>query len=137
MPPNLVTRSTLVEHLMKIKFAVFAQLKLRSKMIDPFPGAITPTMELRYIERWDMSTYLEFLQSHSRNAGKDCGLGKILREEGQAKHDQVLEAIFSKDKKGRLYPVSWLCEAFGDEYGWSEFFFRRHRDGRCVSCLNR
>ena len=84
-----------------------------------------------------MSRYLELLQGVPDTSGHECGLGKILATEGQEKHDEVLEAIFAADERGMLYPISRLIEAFHEEYGWSEWFFRRHRNGKCVSCLNR
>jgi len=86
-----------------------------------------------------MSTYLELLETKADEwVGKDCGLGKILANEGKEKYDDVLEAIFAKGKKsGKYHPISRLVEVFNEEYGWTEFFFRRHRNGKCVSCLNR
>ncbi len=84
-----------------------------------------------------MSTYLEFLQQ-APNGGIECGLGRIIEKEGWAKHDEVLNAIFAIDEEtGRMFPVSRLVLLFDDEYGWSDFFYRRHREGRCVSCLKR
>lgn len=83
-----------------------------------------------------MSTYLEYLQNMPKRRGKECGLGNILETEGREKHDEILDAMFAIREDGTLYPVSWLEEAFSDR-GWSEFFFRRHRAGKCVSCLNR
>lgn len=71
-----------------------------------------------------------------KTSGRACGLGKILETEGRDKHDEVLEAIFAKQENGELYPVSRLVALFS-EYGWSEFFFRRHRNGTCASCLKR
>jgi hypothetical protein len=84
-----------------------------------------------------MSTYLELLQNAPPIGRKECGLGRILESEGREKHDEVLDAIFQVDEKGRFFPYSRLVSVFYDEYGWSEFFFRRHRHGKCVSCLNR
>ena len=85
-----------------------------------------------------MSTYLELLEGMDHKSHKDCGLGRILKQEGQAKHDIVLEAIFAiNPKDGQYHSISKLEALFKDEYGWSEFFFRRHRDGVCRSCLSR
>ena len=84
-----------------------------------------------------MSTYLEYLQNMPEAKGTDCWLGKFLETEGREKHDEILDAIFQTGEDGKLYPISWLEAMFTDEYGWSEFFFRRHRNGKCVSCLNR
>jgi len=71
-------------------------------------------------------------------SGKGCGLGKILETEGKEKHDEVLTAIFTIDPNtGRLHSDQKLVDLFASEYGWSEFFFRRHKAGKCVSCLKR
>jgi hypothetical protein len=84
-----------------------------------------------------MSTYQELLESMPES-GKDCGLGRILKTEGRKKHDKVLAAIFAiNPKTERLFSNAKLAVLFRDEYGWSEYFFRRHRNGTCVSCLNR
>jgi len=85
-----------------------------------------------------VSRYQELLQSMPDRNGGDCGLGKILEKEGREKHDEVLEAIFAIDERtGKMYSDAKLAAAFEDEYGWSEYFFRRHRAGKCVSCMNR
>jgi hypothetical protein len=84
-----------------------------------------------------MSTYRELLQN-APSMAKDCGLGKILKAEGREKHDAVLNAIFEiNPDTGKLYSDRRLEKLFADEYGWSTFFFRRHRNGKCVSCLKR
>jgi hypothetical protein len=84
-----------------------------------------------------MSKYLDLLEAMDPKT-KDCGLGTVLREEGQEKHDIVLEAIFAiNPDDGRPHSLSKLEAVFKSEYGWSAFFFRRHRNGQCVSCLNR
>lgn len=86
-----------------------------------------------------MSKYLELLEAMETGRNhKDCGLGRILKQEGQAKHDIVLEAIFAiNPDTGEYHSNRKLEKLFKEEYGWSQFFFRRHRDGVCVSCLNR
>lgn len=69
--------------------------------------------------------------------GKECGLGKVLSKHGREKHDEILEAIFARREDGTLFPISWLETEFSSEFGWSEYFYRRHRNGKCVACLNR
>lgn len=92
-------------------------------------------------------TYLERLKGVEPTIVQECGLGKVLRDEGQDKHDDIVAAIFATIHTtlpdgtivdtGKLYPVPRLVELFEEEYGWSEFFFRRHRKGRCLACQNR
>lgn len=84
-----------------------------------------------------MSKYLELLEAMEPQ-NRICGLGRILQEEGQAKHDIVLETIFAIDPKtGKMHSTAKLAAVFKEEYGWSDYFYRRHRDGKCVACLNR
>ena len=83
-----------------------------------------------------MSKYLELLAEIKTNP-KGCGLGRVLRDEGQEKYDEILEAIFAVDEFGIPYSTAKLETIFKEEYGWSSFFYRRHRNGKCVSCLNR
>ena len=76
----------------------------------------------------------------------ECGLGRVLLEEGQEKYDDIVAAIFAtihvEDSEGVLhdtgvlYPPVRLIELF-EEYGWSESLFRRHRKGECIACLKR
>lgn len=73
----------------------------------------------------------------------ECGLGKVLETEGREKYEEILDAMFLIDADplsrtyGRLHPIPALIELFWDEYGWGEFFFRRHRHGTCKACLMR
>ena len=84
-----------------------------------------------------MSKYLELLAG-METAKQECGLGKVLQNEGQDKHDEVLEAIFAiNPDTGDTYSIRKLEIIFREEYGWGEYFFRRHRRGMCHSCLNR
>jgi hypothetical protein len=127
--------STLLERLMKIKF----DFSLRSKWWrDGLPRSIARSVVCFYpgTRKVAMSTYRELLQSAPKGR-KDCGLGRILETEGQEKHDAVLNVMFERDEDGQLFSCRKLANLFDEEYGWSEFFFRRHRNGKCVSCLNR
>lgn len=84
-----------------------------------------------------MSTYQEHLENMTKQ-DMSCGLGKVLREEGQEKHDKILDAIFAVDPNtGRMFSTAKVEQLFKEEYGWSQFFYRRHRYGSCRSCLNR
>lgn len=87
-------------------------------------------------------SYVDKLRAHRDNP-YECGLGKVLKTEGREKYEDILEAIFAIDDDPtsrtyqQPYPIPWLEEIFYEEYGWGEYFFRRHRHGKCKACLNR
>lgn len=87
-------------------------------------------------------SYSDKLRSPRENP-YECGLGKVLRDEGRDKYDEIVEAIFLIDEDptsrtyGQYYSIATLITVFDDDYGWGEYFFRRHRNGTCKACLNR
>ena len=81
-----------------------------------------------------MSKYVDRLRERPQ---RDlCALGKIL-ENDPDEYEAIVEAIFARIDDGNEYPIPWLVDAFKEPYGWSEHFFRRHRNGECQSCRNR
>ena len=84
-----------------------------------------------------MSKYVDALRDRSARSADLCALGRILDENGEEEYQAVVEAIHGKGPSGSQYPISWLVDVFKDDYGWSEHFFRRHRNGECNSCRNR
>jgi len=84
-----------------------------------------------------MSKYVDALQQKAGTAPDHCALGRVLEERGEEEYEAVKEAIYGLAPNGTQYPLSWLVEVFKEDYGWSDHFFRRHRNGECASCRNR
>ncbi len=92
-------------------------------------------------------TYLEQLRARPPKYIQECGLGKIIKDGDEKKYEDIVQTIFATIvitldngdtvDTGELYPVTRLVELFEEEYGWSDFFFRRHRLGKCGACQNR
>lgn len=86
-----------------------------------------------------MSGYLEALRDRADSGHDKCSLGRVLVEKGQEEYEAVIGAIFGKDEHGHLYPPQKVADVLRAEggYRWSESLIRRHREGKCQSCLNR
>ena len=123
---------------MKIKCELFATLK--GSNCPGARGAAPYTSPMG--DRKVAMSYSDKLRAYKANPF-ECGLGKVLETDGQEKYDEIVEAIFLIDEDptsrgyGRPFSLQRLVDEFRDEYGWGEYFFRRHRNGRCTACVNR